>query len=409
MKLAYRAFDKSGREVADTIEAGGAAEAAESLRRQELYVTEVTQVAGSSTPRAKRLSLVLGRGRRLKNLAMFTRQLYVLVSSGTPVVQSLGALERQVSEGGWRDIIGRVRRKVEEGAALAEAMRAHPEYFDPVYCSLVAAGESAGTLGPMLERLGKLTQKRLHVRNSILGAMIYPCLLVAVATVVLVLLLLFVIPRFAGLFESLGVQLPASTKLLVAFSEALQSYWWAMLIVLAGSVVAAKVWLGTPAGKQVFDATVLRLPQIGRLVRSFVTARITRLLGVLLENHVPVLEALRLTRDGTGNTQYSELIARAEEAVVRGESMSSALSKSDLISPSVSEAISNGERSGQVGPLLLNISDFLDEDNEVVIRSLTSILEPVILIFMGVLVGLVALSLFMPLFDLAAMTGGGGA
>lgn len=124
---------------------------------------------------------------------------------------------------------------------------------------------------------------------------------------------------------------------------------------------------------------------------------------------MPVLEALRLTRDGTGNTRYSELIARAEEAVTRGESMSSALSKSDLISPSVSEAISNGERSGQVGPLLLNISDFLDEDNEIVIRSLTSILEPVILIFLGVLVGLVALSLFMPLFDLAAMTGGGGA
>ena len=216
------------------------------------------------------------------------------------------------------------------------------------------------------------------------------------------------IPRFAELFKALDVPLPTSTKAMISMSDGLRGCWWALAGFIVAAVVGLKLYLGSPAGKRAFDTVVLRLPQIGSIVRNFATARITRLLGVLLDGHVPVLEALQLTRGGTGNIHYTELIARAENAVSQGEPISSVFSQSDLISPSVSESIRSGEQSAQVGSLLLSIADFLDEENEVVVRSLTSILEPGILILLGLLVGFVALSMFMPLFDLTALAGGGG-
>jgi len=404
MRFALRAFDKQGREVAETVDAVGADEAAESFRRRGFYVTEVAQ-AGEEDARPRGRSP--GRGRRLKELVMLTRQLYVLTSSGTRLVQAFTALERQARPGPWRDIIADIRKRIEEGTPLAEALQRHPRYFDPIYVSLVAAGESGGNLSAMLDRLARLTEKRLKVRNAIVGAMIYPALLVVVAVSVLVLLMVFMIPRFAELFENLEVPLPATTQALIGVSGALRSCWWALLGVAGAAAMAVKLYLGTPAGRRTLDSLVLRVPVLGSIARNFATARITRLLGVLLEGHVPVLEGLKLTRQGTGNVHYAELIGRAEDAVSRGETISSAFAEGDLISPSICEAIRSGEQSGKVGPLLLNIADFLDEENEVVVRSLTSIIEPVILIVMGVLVGLVAMSMFLPLFDLAALAGGG--
>ena len=355
----------------------------------------------------KRTGRAGGKGRRLKDLAMFTRQLYVLVASGTPLVQALGALERQVRPGPWRDAIADIRKTIEEGTPLAEAMAAHPDYFDHIYCSLVAAGESGGSLAEMLNRLSRLTRKRIRVRNSIMGALIYPSLLVVVAVAVLTLLMAFMIPRFAELFETLDAPLPDTTKALIALSSFLRSYWWGLLAVVIGGAVAAKMYLSSAAGKRAIDTAVLRTPQLGRIVRNIYTARITRLLGVLLDSQVPVLDALELTRHGTGNVHYAELLTKAHEAVAHGDPISTAFRNSDLISPSVTEAIHSGEQSGQVGALLLNIADFLDEENDVVVRSLTQIIEPVILILMGLLVGFVALSMFMPLFDVTAMTQGG--
>ena len=408
MKLAYRAYDKSGREVTDTIEAADAVEATQSLRQRGLFVTELDDVAGPAPAeeeargRRKRQS----RRQRLRDLSMFTRQLHVLVMSGTQLVQALGALRRQVRPGPLRDIIGQIRKEVEEGTPLAEAMGAHPEYFDSVYCSLVTVGESSGNLSTMLERLTRLTQKRIHVRNCIVGALMYPSLLVVAAVFVLGILLMFVIPRFATLFESLDVPLPTSTQAIITFSDILRSYWWALLIVIVAAVAGLKFWSRSPGGKRTMDTLALKMPRFGGIVQSFATARITRLLGLLLDSQVPVLEALKLTRGGVTNVHYAELVSKAEEAVVKGEPISSAFRQSDLISPSVCEAITSGEQSGQVGTLLLNIADFMDEENEVIVQALTSIIEPVILILLGVLVAFVAMSMFMPLFDLTAMTGG---
>lgn len=423
MKFGYQGFDATGKAVSGSVEAAGADDAIESLRRQGLFVTEVrggeaaagakSNAAATSAPaRPGLLSRFtggrLGKGKRLKNLSMFTRQLSVLVSSGTPLVDALGALERQAKEPAWRQIVASVRASVEEGATLAAAMESHPEVFDAVCRSLIAAGESGGSFDKMLDRLATLTRKQLHVRSAVIGAMIYPCLLVVIAINVLATMLLFVLPRFTGLFQSLDAPLPPTTKFLVALSDLLRAYWWAVPAVVAGLFFGGKLWFATPAGRKLVDTAVLKLPMTRSLVRSFSIARVTRVLAVLLNGKVPLLDALALARQTVRNVHFVALVGRAEEAVTRGSTISAVFAESDLVDPSLTEAIRSGEQSGQMGTLLLNISDFLDEENEVVIKSLTSILEPMIMIVLGVLVGFVAISMFLPLFDLTSMAQQGG-
>ena len=405
MKLAYNAFDANGRSVSDVIDAANPAEAAESLRRQGLFVTRITGHAGRSVQTAAR---VRGGGRKIKNIALFTRQLHVLVASGTPVIQALSALERQMRDVAWREVIARLRTSIEEGASLSEAMEACPQYFDAVYRSLITAGEAGGSMEEMLDRLADLARKRLHIRQSLIGALIYPALLVVVAATVLILLLTFVVPRFGELFKTLAVPLPSTTRLLMGISGGLRSYWWAVLAGLAGAAVGLRLYLRSETGRRTLNSIVLRVPQAGRIVRSMITARIIRLLGMLLDGNVPVLEALKLTRQSVSNHQYVALLTRAKDSVGRGEPISSAFVDASLISPSVYEAMRNGEVNGKVSELLLNMSDFMDEENEVIVRSLTSIVEPVILVMLGALVAFVAMSMFTPLFDLTAMTQGGG-
>lgn len=410
MKLAYKAFDKAGRPISDVIDAPGAEEAAEELRRRDLFVADIKPVVGTSGPAGSnrgRFRLPLGRGKRLRNLAMFSRQLYVLVHSGTPLADGLRAMERQAGDHPWRNAIADVRERLEHGQTLAAAMASHPEYFDMIFRNMVAAGEASGKLPSVLNRLAQLTKKRLHIRSALRGALTYPCLLAVLTTGVLAVLLLFVIPRFAELFESLGVPVPPLTAMLISFSQALCDYWWAGLGLIVASAFGVKLYLGTLAGKRMLDTIVLRVPLFGKIVRDFASARVVRLLGVLMDSFLPVLEVLRLTRASTKNVHYAELLDRAEQAVSRGETISSALADTDLITPAVHEVTRSGEQSGQVASLLLDLADFLDEENEVTLRTLTSIVEPVMLVAIGLLVGLVATSVFLPLFDIGGSTGGG--
>lgn len=410
MKFAYQAFDAAGKAVSGTAEAADANEAMESLRRQGLYPTSVqpAEALSYASPAAAGASRRRGMSRRtqLKNLALFTRQLSVLMTSGTPLVQALASLERQTTEKAWRTVVATLRTKVEEGATLAQAMEARSDVFDPVCRSLIAAGESGGSFDEMLERLAALTRRQMHVRNAVVGALIYPALLVSVAFGVLATMLLFVLPRFAELFETLDVALPPTTKFLMTLSAFLRGYWWSLPLAALVGGFSFKTWLASAAGRRSADTLVLALPMVGPILKSFAVARIARVLGVLIKGRVPLLEALALARHTAHNVNYADLIARAEDAVTKGGSISTAFAAGNLVSPSLCEAIRSGEQSGQMAPLLLSIADFLDEDNEVVLKSLTSILEPVILIVLGLLVGFVALSMFMPLFDLTSMTGG---
>jgi len=415
MKLAYKAYDSTGKTVDGTIECTDTIAATETLRRKGLYIAQITESSTRLSTKSGKFvkakikrRLKRGGGQKLKNLAMFTRQLSVLVHSGTQLAEALGALERQTKPGAWRDTISDVYARVEEGASLSEAMETHSNYFDAICCSLVATGESSGHLVEMLDRLATLKQKQLRVRNSIVGALIYPIILMFLSVAIFSLLLIFVVPRFATLFETLDVALPASTQALVNVSSIFRKFWWAVLLLMAGAVFALVTYLRSPNGKRLCDTVMLKLPCVGNITKSLATARIICLLGVLMEGHVPVLKALRLVKRAAGNAHYADLIAKAERQVTNGEQLSLAFADANLISPCVHEAIRSGEQSGQIDSLLLNIAGFLDDENEVIIRSLTSIIEPLILVIMGVLVGLIAISMFTPLFDLTSMTQGGG-
>ncbi|HYE01653.1 MAG TPA: type II secretion system F family protein [Phycisphaerales bacterium] len=405
MKLRYQAVSQSGKAVTGVIEAADVGAATEKLYLDGLFVTSIGGGAAEGARGARGLGL---GGNRMKLVAGMTRQLAVLATTGTPIVQAVASVERQLEPGPFQDAVADIRRRVEEGEPLSAAMEHHPRYFDGVYRSLVAAGESGGNLGRMLDRLSTMTRKQMKIRNTVLGAMTYPALLMVISVVVVIVMLTVVLPKFTGLFDNLGAPVPPSTKVLVAVSDSLIHYWWAWALGAGAGVAGLVLAARSPAGRTALDAALLRLPVIGRFFRCLITARLVRTLGVLMEGKVQLLDALDLTRHAAGNARYSALIDRAIDCVTRGEPMSTALRDTPLIAPSIYEAIVTGERSGQVGPILLTLSDFLDEDNEVVVKSLTSLLEPLILIVLGVVVGFVALSMFMPLFDLTAAAGAGG-
>ncbi|HEX8914877.1 MAG TPA: type II secretion system F family protein [Humisphaera sp.] len=418
MRYAYEAFDAAGKRVRGTVEAAGVHEATESVRRQGLFVATLAEAGRADADPAAAPQTVtggapggpvrMGRGRALKHLAVFTRQLAVLVHSGTPLADALGALERQATDKPWRQVVAGLRLKVEEGMPLSEAMACYPQLFDAVARSLVAAGEAGGIFDTMLERLATMAKKQLHVRQAVNGALVYPALLIVLAVGVLNVMLLFVLPRFAELFASLDAPLPATTQFLMHCSALLRGYWWALLLGLAAVGFGGWHWFHSETGKRAVDTFAVRAPLLKNMVRPFAMARITRVLGTLLNGRVPMLDALALARQTAKNVHFVALVARAEEAVTRGGTVSGALAESDLVSPSLVEAVRSGEQSGQVAALLLNMADFMDEENEVVVKSLTSILEPVILIGLGVVVGFIAVSMFLPLFDLTSMAGGGG-
>ncbi len=407
MKFSYNGFDAAGKKINGVIEAVTGDDARESLRRQGLFLTTVAGGDARDARQAQRAKKV-GASRRLRAISTFARQLQLLLGGGTPLIQALSAAERQSNNPGWKNVLANVRSRVAEGMPLSEAMRAHPEYFDSVCTSLAAAGETSGTMAPMLERLSMLARSQLQLRNTITAALVYPSVLMVMGACVLCVMLLFVLPRFSGLFETLDTPLPPTTKVMFKASEFVRGNAWSLLTVVTALAVATWFAMRQAGTRRWFGALVLKTPRLSDLYRSLTTARMARMLGVLLESKVSLMESLQLTRNSMTHIHYAELLAQAEEAVSRGEPVSAILASSPLVHPSVQEAIRNGEQSGQMGAPLIHMADFLDEENELLIKALSRLLEPAILVFLGIMVGLMALSMFLPLFDLVSSASGGG-
>ncbi len=418
MKFLAEAYTKDGKSITETIDAADIAEASESLRRRGLLVSEI-RPAGHETvaiaaPRGSG-RMRIGAGRRLKLLTGFLRQMSVLVSTGTPLVEAIASLERQTEDPAWRDLLADLRKKMEEGKQLSEAMAAHPECFDAVCRNLVAAGETGGKLEAVMGRLSALVRQQQKIRGEIVGAMAYPCMLIVVSLGVLTAMIGFVLPRFGGLFKSLDRPVPASTQVLLNLSDWLRHYWWTLAIGIPVLVVLLLSVLRSAGGRRVCDRLAVTAPLLGQLVRSLYAARVARVMGILVEGKVALLECMRLVQGTMGNSLYIQCLRDAEDAVTRGEGASQAFAGHvqgvRLFPASVTEALRSGERTGKIGPVLMSVADALDEDNEVLLRSVTRMLEPMILSVLGVIVGFVTLSMFLPLFDLAAagpMSGGGG-
>ncbi|MFG0331487.1 MAG: type II secretion system F family protein [Phycisphaerales bacterium] len=408
MKIAYKGYDRSGRVVSDLIEAPNAEQARAKLAAQGLFGVELQKsgrrTRSSAASGGRRKAPFFGRGTRLRHVTLFFRQLSILVTAGSPLIVGLEAMTRQAKDPQWNAVVRDIRKRVEDGEAFSEAIRAHPAYFDQVYCSLIAAGEAGGSLAEMLRRLAELSQQQLRIRGSFLGAMIYPVVLLSIVSVVLVITLCLVVPRFGEMFETLGAPLPPTTEVLLMLSEWLRTNYLQAAVGVVGLAFGVFFFLRSAAGGRALDWAAIETPRIGKVVRSVMVARVLRVLGVLVSAGIPVLEALKLTKGAAPNQYYNGLLEQTEDAVSRGEGVSEVFERSGLVNDYVCQAIRSGEDNGQLGFVLVNLAEFLDEENELVVRNLTKVLEPFILIILGVVVGGAAISLFMPLFDLSAMT-----
>ncbi|UCG33110.1 MAG: type II secretion system F family protein [Phycisphaerales bacterium] len=412
MRLAYEAMDSRGGTRSEVLEVASPEEAMDLIRREGLFLTKLTPVRENKTPESvrpqgvirRRLLSVLGQNHR--QLVLFSRQMAMLTGVGTGVVPALDALYRQGENLKWREALKRIHDDVERGTPLATALQQEPELFNEVFCSMVAAGEATASLPTMLNRLSALATQQWQVRNRVLGAALYPMVLVAISTAVITMLILFVIPRFAGLFETLHVEVPASTAQLLKLSHFLTVHGTWVGGAAAGIMIGAALLLRTQMAREGIGWLSIRLPVLGKLTRSLILARLCRLLGVMVQAHVPLLESVDLALRATRHREYRDLMNRVRDAVTEGHPMATALGGSHLVPPAVTQGVSAGEQSGTLAEALIFMADWMDEENSQLIASLSKIFEPLVLIFMGLVVGGVAISLFMPLFDMATAAAG---
>lgn len=411
MKFSYEAYTKTGASKNGTIEAADQREAEDKLRRKDLLVTKIHNqdvsggkshsMSNKSAPKKNQKSPQIS----VKVVSEFARELSVLVSTGTPLVDAIHSLEMQASSEKLQSVLERLRLRLEEGDSLSEAMELQSEVFGPIFCSLSAAGESGGNLDVMLNRVSKLLRQEAKIRANIAGAMMYPILLTAISIVVITVMIGLVLPRFAELFESLDSELPPTTEFLMLISTILRSYWWGIIPGVVAAIGGLVFWIRSDKGRSIVEANLLKVPVLGSTLSSIQTARIFRVLGLLVESKVPILESIELTRRSVSNTLYKDLLTTAEESVTIGEPVSTAFSTGNLIVPSAVEAVRNAEQSGRMGPVMIQLADYLDEENETVIKSISSLIEPIIMIGLGIMVAFIAISMFLPLFDLTASAG----
>lgn len=407
MKLRYQALNGRGELQASVMDASSRVEAIEQLRRRGLFITTIEPLEERADRRAANpAGGWFQRRASQRDLVLFTRQMSMLLGAGTGVVPALSAVETEMRGPLWASALATVREEVEQGAPLSAAMNQCPHLFDGVFRSIIAAGEATATLPDMFARLAALARQQLEVRNRVVAALTYPAVLCLVSLAVTGVLMGFVLPRFAGLFSSLRVDLPPTTVLLLSASNLIRARWMEASIVVGAALVAFSVYARSRAGVEMFRRCLLILPGIQTVVRMLVLARICRILGLMVQSRVPLIEAISLTTDATGYPAYRDLLVRARDNVSRGESMAHALADPRLMPTAVVQAVAAGEQSGKLGDALSFIADCYDEDNRHRVALVSRIVEPVILVFLGIVVGTVAVSLFIPLFDLATAAGG---
>jgi type IV pilus assembly protein PilC len=383
----------TGERVADTPEAAIAL-----LRREQILVTKVEPVrakAGEKKPLVAR-----GRGVPSKNLAIFTRQFSVMIDAGLPLVQCLDILGRQESHKAFAGIILKTREDVEGGASLADAMRKHPRAFDALYTNMVAAGEAGGILDTILKRLATYIEKNVRLKAQVKSAMIYPVAVMVIAAVVVAVILWKVIPTFAALFAGLGAQLPLPTRIVIWLSNRFVTF---MPFVIGGAIAgsfAFRQYYATHNGRRVVDGLLLRLPVLGIILRKVAVARFCRTLSTLLSSGVPILDGLEITAKTAGNAVIEDAVMHTRSSIERGETVSAPLASTKVFPPMVTQMINVGETTGALDMMLSKIADFYEEEVDTAVAGLLTLLEPIMIAFLGVVVGGIVISMYLPIFDL---------
>ncbi|MGI9556386.1 MAG: type II secretion system F family protein, partial [Solirubrobacterales bacterium] len=345
----------------------------------------------------------IGRARvSTKALTQFTTQLSTLQDAGLPIVRSLKILEGQLERGPFKAVLGEVTDEVEAGSPLSESMARHPTVFDGLYTNMVKAGEAGGVLDVILSRLSGFMEKSEKLKKRIKGAMIYPAVVFTVTVAILLLIMIFVVPKFEAVFRQLpGLgELPALTQALQAFSKFLVEYWWVIVLTMVSLWFGFKLFAATKVGRRLFDRIKLRLPIVGGLVRKIVVARFSRTFGTLIASGVPILEALDICQHTAGNVVMEESLIKVRESISEGGTIAEPLGESGIFDDIVVNMIDVGEETGELDKMLIRVADNYDEEVDVAVGSLVSIIEPILIVFMGGAVFLIVLGLFLPLLKL---------
>jgi type IV pilus assembly protein PilC len=336
-----------------------------------------------------------------KDLVIFTRQFATMIDAGLPLVQCLEILAGQLDNLAFREVLSKVKTKVESGSTLADALGDHPKVFDTLYTQLVAAGEIGGILDTILNRLAQYIEKNEKLKSKVKGAMVYPSIVLVVAVGVTTVLLLFVTPTFEKMFKDFGGALPAPTQFVVDLSKALQHYGIYILVLIIVAVVAFKTWVASKRGRQQWDAFVIRTPVFGPLIRKVAVARFTRTLGTMISSGVPILDALEVVAKTAGNTVVEKAIRYVREKISEGKTIVQPLAETKVFPPMVVQMIGVGEATGAMDQMLTKIADFYDDEVDAAVAALTSMIEPVMMVFLGGVVGGFLVAMYLPIFNIA--------
>ncbi len=369
------------------------------LRRQQIIVTAVTETG-------KEFALPkIGGGISMKEIAIFTRQFSVMIDSGLPLVQCLEILGSQNDNRTFQKILFQVRQDVESGATLADSMRKHPKAFDGLYANMVAAGEAGGILDTILQRLSTYIEKIVKLRGAVRSAMIYPIAVILIAVGVVWVILWKVIPTFATLFEGLGATLPLPTRITIALSHFIGAFWWAIFLGIGLTIFLLHRYYQTHRGRRHLDRIMLKLPVLGMVLKKIAVARFCRTLGTLVSSGVPILEALEITAKTAGNAIVEDAIMSTRASVEEGKTIAEPLKGTDVFPPMVVQMVSVGEQTGALETMLSKIADFYEDEVDEATQNLLALLEPVMICFLGLVIGGIVISMYLPMFDLISKIG----
>ena len=379
-----------------TIDASSRDDVISQLRKQRLSVVKIDQ--GSSAK--------VGRGSiKTRDVVIFTRQFSTMINSGLPLVQALTILAEQTDNKALAEVTKKVVFDVESGNTVADALSKHPKAFTNLYVNMVAAGEAGGILDTILMRLATFLEKNDALVRKVKGAMIYPTVIMSVAAIAVVVLLIFVIPVFEGMFASVGLALPLPTRIVIGASRFLKSYWWMVLAIGVSGGYFLKKYYASNNGKLVIDRLMLKMPVLGDVLRKSAVSRFTRTLGTLISSGVSILEGLEITAKTAGNRVIQDAIMESRSSIAGGDTIAQPLQKSKVFPPMVISMIAVGEQTGGLDEMLSKIADFYDEEVDAAVSNLLSLLEPIMIVFLGVVVGGMVVAMYLPIFDMVNAAG----
>ena len=389
--FAYTARAVNGELRSATLEAPTKEDVVAQLRRQRLSIVKIEENVRKGPARGSV---------KMRDVVIFTRQFSTMINAGLPLVQALDILARQTENKVLADITRAVVHDVESGNTVADALGKHPKAFSGLYVNMVAAGEAGGILDTILMRLATFLEKNDALVRKVKGAMTYPAVIMSVAGLAIVILLIKVIPVFKDMFGSVGMELPLPTRVVIGLSNFLTSYWWALLAGAVGAVFMLRSYYKTSNGQLVIDRLLLRMPVLGDMLRKSAVSRFTRTLGTLISSGVSILEGLEITAKTSGNRVIADAIMASRASIAGGDTIAAPLQKSAVFPPMVISMIAVGEQTGGLDEMLTKIADFYDDEVDAAVSVLMSLLEPIMIVFLGVIVGGMVVAMYLPIFDM---------